>query len=98
MTLAAWQQNVDVMWERDAARKWEELNAPLPYEAELVSAGKELKAAISGLEKAIGYVEEAAAELQGTPEAPKVESYISSLDEILHDLTVMKNLYWRGMR
>lgn len=96
MTMAAWQ--VQEMYEAESARIWEDLNAPDPYEKLLIRAGKRLKTAISKLELAISDVMDASSELQDIPEGDKVESYVTSLEEIECDLKKLKDLYLRGVR
>ena len=91
-------QDVDSMWEADAAAEWERINAPDPYEEILKAAAKDMIPAINQLGKAIEELLGATAYLYETPMLAKVDSYIESLEDIEIDLKMMKEHWERGER
>ena len=91
-----WQ--LDLMIENERNRAWEELNAPDPYDSALKDAAKEMEKAIADLNGAIENLVGASAELDETPNQPKVDSLIEALEEIGCDLRSMKEHWERGER
>lgn len=91
-------QDVDAMWEADAAAEWERLNAPDPYESKLIEAAGQLKEVSESLNKATDYLMEAQAELEGTPMEDVVGSAINDLEDVLCFVNELKDKYARGVR
>lgn len=97
MTIAAW-QNVDAMWEADAAAEWERLNEPDPFENEMIEAAVHLKEAIKNLNKAVDSIMEADSELEGSPMEDVVGSYVIDIENLISNLKSLENKYERGKR
>lgn len=91
-------QDVDAMWEADAAAEWERLNAPDQYSEILKEAAKEMPKAIKSLDAAIDNLSDVSAIYSETPMQAKVDSFIDSLEDILYGLMRMKERWERGER
>ena len=91
-------QDVDVMWEADAAAEWERINEPDPYENQMKIAARSLDKALDELNDVIGWVQTAEADLHGSPMADKVSSFAQDLDNIYGELRNLKEHYERGER
>lgn len=93
-----WQ--LDLMWEGESARIWEEQNAPDPYETQMKNAAIDMKCACgdTGISKAIYYLMDAQEELKGTPMEDKVGSLIEVLEDIECDIRSLAEKYGKGKR
>ena len=97
MTIAAW-QDVDAIWEADAAAEWERINAPDPYEKKLIEASKQLKEVLESLGEASGYLVDAQSELEGTPMEDVLGSALNDLEDVICFVNELKQKYERGER
>jgi len=86
------------MWEAESARLWEEINAPDPYEKQMITAAGSLKNAIESLDKATDWVAEAAYDLNGSPMENVIGSFEEQLEGILMELKSLQEKYGRGVR
>ena len=89
-------QDVDAMWEADAAAEWERLNAPDDHEKEFDEAAMWLKKAIEELTSGIDKVLAASDCVQGLPCEDKILSYYNDLDDIAIDLKKLKKQLEKG--
>ena len=94
--MSGWQ--VDAMWEAESARIWEDVNAPDPFEKQMITAAGTLKSAIDLLDKATDWVAEAAYDLNGTPMENLVACYEEQMESILSELKSLQEKYGRGIR
>ncbi len=92
-TVADWQ--LDLMYESESARMWEEQNTPTDGE-KLRLAGKSLDYAISDLNEGCDRVNEAAELLVDTPEGDRVVSILDDMKKVLKDLAEMRDA-WRAV-
>jgi hypothetical protein len=91
-------QDVDAMWEADAAAEWERPNSPDPYEKVLKSAAIDLEAVRIAFEPLLDRMSDVSATLTETPMQAKIDSFIETLEDIKYDLWSIK-LHWeRGER
>ena len=93
----AW-QDVDAMWESDAAAEWERLNEPDQYEKQLKSSAEFIKQAYELLDKAEDRLAEAMAELSETPMEYKIGSFFDQVSDMRCDLNAIAEKYERGER
>ena len=91
-------QDVDAMWEADAAAEWERINEPDPYENQMKMAARSLDKALDELNDVIGWVQTAEDDLQDSPMGDKVSSFAQDLDNIYCELRKLKDHYERGER
>ena len=91
-------QDVDAMWEADAAAEWERLNEPDQYEKVLKDAATDLEKAVAELRVVLDRLEDASAVLSETPMQAKIDSFIETLEDIKYDLCGIKNHWERGER
>jgi hypothetical protein len=91
-----WQ--VQEMWEADAAAEWERLNAPDPNEKELIEAGDNISRAICYLDDGADFLAEAVGNLEETPMADKIQSFLNDLEEMANELEKIAEHYQRGER
>ena len=101
--MRAWQaeimaQDVDAMWEADAAAEWERLNAPDRYADMLKESAKDVKKAKSELEQAIDRLWDASSILSETPMQAKVEAFIDSIEDLKYELCRLEICWERGER
>ena len=91
-------QDVDALWEDDAAAEWERLNAPDPYEDQMKTAAKSLKSAIALIDLGNDAVYQAISDLDDTPMADKVQSIGEEIESLVSELRKMQINYERGLR
>jgi hypothetical protein len=91
-------QDVDTMLEADAAAEWERLNEPDPMEKELIEAGDNISRAICYLDDGADFLAEAVGNLEETPMADKVQSFLDDFENLANALKVLKGHYKRGER
>lgn len=91
-------QDVDAIWESDAAAEWERLNQPDAYEKQMRDAALDMGNAIEYLDSAILRLCDASADLSETPMQAKVDSFIETLEDIGCDLKAIKEHWERGER
>ena len=91
-------QDVDAMWEEEAAAEWERLNAPDPYEKQMISAACSLDIAHDHLNKALDYISDALAELDETPMEKGIRELLDQLDDLNCSVVKIKGHYERGER
>ena len=90
-------QDVDAMWEADAAAEWERLNEPDPSEKALKEAAKMLVGVVESLDKATDSVAEAVNILEGTPMEDRVASIMDDLEDICCDVRRMQSNFSKGV-
>ena len=93
----AW-QDVDAMWEADAAAEWERINAPDPYESQMHNSVCFLEQAASFLDKAEDRLAEVLAEVEDTPMEGTVGSFYDIVSELRCDIQKLAEQYERGER
>lgn len=91
-------QDVDAIWEADAAAEWERLNAPDPYEKVLKEAAVDLEQSRSAFEALLDRLADASATLSETPMQAKIDSFIDTLEDLKYDLWAIKIHWERGER
>ena len=89
-------QDVDAMWEADAAAEWERLNAPDAHEKEYVEAAGWLKKAIEELTHGIDKVLAASDCVRDLPCEDKILSYYDDLEDIATDLNKLRKQLAKG--
>jgi hypothetical protein len=95
--MQAW-QDVDAMWEADAAAEWERLNEPDQYEKYLKEAATDLDKAVAAIRIVIDHLSDASSVLSDTPMQAKVDSFIDSIEDTKYDLWSLKLRWERGER
>lgn len=83
-------QDVDAMWEADAAAEWERLNADDPNEEKLKNAAYELGNAREYMMDALDSIYEAAKEADGTDAYDKIMSLLNDLDDLKGEVYALK--------
>lgn len=91
-------QDVDAMWEADAAAEWERINAPDPCEAQLKLAAKAMTEAAHFMDVAEDHLYDAAADLYETPMEAKVGSFLDQLQDLRIALQLLAETYGKGHR
>jgi hypothetical protein len=91
-------QDVDAMWEADAAAEWERLNEPDPYEKQLRDAALDLSLAIEPISKAEDYLMDAVADVSETPMEAKVAALLDSLEDLEYSIKALQEKYGKGER
>ena len=94
--MTGWQ--VQEMWEAEAARIWEELNAPDPGEKAMKEAGKSIKEALDKIDPGLDCIAEAVASLDGFQMADKVQSFLEAFENLANELETLGEKYERGER
>lgn len=89
-------QDVDAMWEADAAAEWERLNAPDEHENEYKDAAEWLKKAIEELTHGIDKVLAASDCVRGIPCEDRILSFHDELDDIATDLNRLQKQLEKG--
>ena len=95
--MSAW-QDVDAMWEADAAAEWERLNEPDQYEKEMKVAAKDLKKAISFMDISLDRLNDVSADLYETPMQAKIDSFFEQIEDLKVDLDMIREHWERGER
>lgn len=101
--MRAWQievmdQDVDAMWEADAAAEWERINAPDPAEKQMQTAAELIHQAEKLIDNAEDKIAEAMAELYELPMEAVVGSFFDQLSDLRCDLKALAEKYERGER
>ena len=91
-------QDVSAMWEADAAAEWERINAPDPFHDQMVDAACSMVIAIDKLDKAMDFIADALAKVDGTPMETVVRDLYDKLDDFKYSVSVVKDNYERGER
>ena len=91
-------QDVDAMWEADAAAEWERINAPDKYHNQMVGAAASLDIAVDKLDKAMDFIADALSEVDGTPMELTVRDLYDKLDDLKYTVSCLKDKYERGER
>ncbi len=91
-------QDVDAMWEADAAAEWERLNAPDPMENEMKEAAKQIKFGLDSVDAGLAFFAEAVSALGESPMADRVQSFLDDFESLANKLEELKNHYERGER
>lgn len=89
-------QDVDAMWEADAAAEWERINAPDPNEKHYLDAASSLSVAINHMDKALDYLDDAANEVEGLPAEDRIRSLFNELEEIYDSIKSLQNQLRKG--
>ena len=96
MAVSEWQ--AQAMWERNAERKWEELNAPDPLEDRLLQAGEDLSGCLRGMDAAIRDLCAAREELDDTPMGDRLLSLIDSMEDLCIGIRRLQAAFSSGRR
>ena len=91
-------QDVDAMWEADAAAEWERLNAPDPAERQMKEAAVEIEKGLKKIDDGLDALADAMISLADTPMQYKVESYMEGIESLVSELRILKDHYERGER
>lgn len=91
-------QDVDAMWEADAAAEWERINAPDEYHDNMIKAACSLDIAKDKLVEARDFLADALAAVDGTPMESAIRELYDALDDIEFSVSVTKDKYERGER
>lgn len=91
-------QDVDAMWEADAAAEWERINAPDEYHDNMIKAACSLDIAVDKLDKAMDFIADALSEVDGTPMELTVRDLYDKLDDLKYTVSCLKDKYERGER
>lgn len=91
-------QDVDAMWEADAAAEWERLNAPDPMENEMKEAAEQIKFGLDSVDAGLDFFAEAVATLSESPMADRVQSFLNDFESLANKLEELKNHFERGER
>ena len=91
-------QDVDAMWEADAAAEWERLNAPDPMENEMKEAAEQIKFGLDSVDAVLDFFAEAVAALSDSPMADRVQSFLNDFESLANKLDELKNHFERGER
>ena len=84
-------QDVDAMWEADAAAEWERLNADDPEEEKIKSAGWWLSSAYDSVAEAMTSIGEAVKEADGTVAYDRIVSLLDDLSDLQTELYIMRD-------
>ena len=84
-------QDVDAMWEADAAAEWERLNEEPEEAEEYREAASEMESACEELINAIDSMSDAAKEVNGTVGYDRIVSLMNDLEDIYSDILILKN-------
>ena len=101
--MTAWQselmrQDVDAIWEAEAAEQWERLNAHDPREKELKEAALDMRLAMREISDGEDYLYDAVAKLSGTPMADKVQSLVEEVLDLHGQIENLAMVYGKGRR
>lgn len=91
-------QDVDAMWEADAAAEWERINADDPYHDQMITAACALDISNDKLDKALDYIADALSAVDGTPMESVVRDLYDKLDDLKYSVSCLKDKYERGER
>lgn len=91
-------QDVDAMWEADAAAEWERLNEPDPAENQMKEAAVKIEKGLKKINDGLDALADAMISLAGTPMQYKVESYMEGIENLVSELGILKDHYERGER
>ena len=91
-------QDVDAMWEADAAAEWERLNEPDPCEKQMEAASVSIREAVQFLTSAEIRLADAMAEVFDTPMEYRIGSFLDSIEDIECDLKSLAEKYGKGER
>lgn len=82
-------QDVDGMWEADAAAEWERINDVPDYSEQYKEAALNMKEATDGISTAIDLLSEAVEAVKGTDAEDKIVSLLNDLDDLWTDIRIM---------
>lgn len=82
-------QDVDAMWEADAAAEWERINDVPDYSEQYKEAALDMKEATDGISTAINLLSEAVEAVKGTDAEDKIVSLLNDLDDLWTDIRIM---------
>lgn len=82
-------QDVDAMWEADAAAEWERINDVPDYSEQYKEAALDMKEATDGISTAIDLLSEAVEAVKGTDAEDKIVSLLNDLDDLWTDIRIM---------
>ena len=91
-------QDVDAMWEADAAAEWERLNEPDPCEKQMKAASVSIREAVQFLARAEDRLADAMTEVFDTPMEYRIGSLLDSLEDIEYGLKKLAEKYGKGER
>ena len=91
-------QDVDAMWEADAAAEWERLNAPDPMENEMKEAAEQIKFGLDSVDAGLDFFAKAVSALGESPMADRVQSFLNDFESLANKLEELKNHFERGER
>ena len=83
-------QDVDAMWEADAAAEWERLNAPDPDDGKLTDAAYYMGYGKDKIEEALDELATAAKRAEGTVAYDRIVSLIDALDDLSSEIHILK--------
>lgn len=92
------EQLVDQLEEASAARQWEDINEPDPWEDEMHEAAKYIGIAIEHIDRGLGGIYEAESWLISSPMGDMVSSYKEEIHTLIGNLNKLKEKYERGER
>ena len=84
-------QDVDAMWEADAAAEWERLNEPDPDEDKLKDAADDFVTAYEHMCEAVQALYDAYKTVEGTIAEDKVASMMNDVEDLATEVSIMKN-------
>lgn len=91
-------QEIDLMYEAESARIWEELNAPDPCEKELKESAVCLCSAASLIDKAEEEISAAVSILWDTPMQKGMDELLERLMDFRYEIQDIAKQYGRGER
>ena len=89
---------VQALKEAEDARIWEELNAPDPFEKQMLDAALDLSLAIEPIEKAENYLMDAVADVSETPMEKKVAALLEAMEDLECEIKFLQEKYRKGER
>jgi hypothetical protein len=78
--------------------QWEDLNAPDPFEAELMKSATALHITLCNLNNAEKWMYDAISDLADTPMADKVQSLVEEMLSLHSEIERLAEKYGRGQR
>lgn len=88
--------NVDEIWEKDAARQWEEMNMSNEFEQKYRSAAYDVNTAHGHVTHAVDSLYDGLKEIKGTPAEDKIKSLMDDLENLGAEISAFRQALRRG--
>ena len=89
-------QDVDAMWEADAAAEWERINETTDDEHKFIEASYHLDKAWDMISEGFTALADAAGEAEGTVAEDRIVSIMNAIEDLSEEIRIMKEKMRKG--